>query len=166
MANTHNNTIENGDSNPALSQAEISLQDVLHTLLRHRWIILLTTVMFLVAAFVYLLKATPIFTSESRLYVEQTGPRILNEYDGVIMRSVNYLNTQAELLRSTPVLGLVADSSAIKPLRTLAGVDNLVGYIRANMNVGVERMVSLQSRLNLPTPLKLLRLPMRWRPRI
>ncbi len=139
MANRHNNTIENGDSQSALSQEESSLQDILHIAVRHRWTILLTTVLFLVAAFVYLLKATPIYTSESRLYVEQTGPKIITEYEGLMTRSGNYLYTQAELLMSTPVLGDVLGDPNMARLKTFADVDNLVGFIKANMNVGVGR---------------------------
>ena len=150
MANMHNNTIENGDSNLTSPQAEISLQEILHVLLRHRWIILFTAVLFLVAAFVYLLKATPIYTSESRLYVEQAGPRIINEYEGIMARSGNYLYTQGELLKSTPVLGPVVDDRNIARLSTFAGVDNLVAFLRGNLSVSIGRKddvitVSLES---------------------
>lgn len=139
MANMLNNSVENGDSNLALPQAEMSLEGMLQIVLRHRWTILLTTVLFLGSAFVYLLKVTPIFTSESRLYVEQRGPRIINEYEGVMAQSGNYLYTQAELLMSTSVLGVVVDDPQIARLKTFASVDNLVGFVRANMDVRVGR---------------------------
>jgi len=145
-----NSTIENGGSNSMLSEQGDSLQDILHVALRHRWTILLTTVGFLLAAFVYLLKATPIFTSESRLYVEQAGPRIINEYEGVMARSSNYLYTQGELLKSTPVLGPVVDDRNIARLKTFADVDNLVAFLRKNLSVSIGRKddvitVSLES---------------------
>jgi len=139
MVNSHDGTIPNGDANSASSQAEGSLHDILQIAVRHRWTILLTTAFVLVAAFVYILKATPIYRSESRLYVEQTGPRILNEYEGVMMRSGNYLYTQAELLKSTPVIGEVGDSRDVRSFRTFAGVDNLVAFIRSKMSVDVGR---------------------------
>ena len=134
-----NHTIENGGSNSMLSEQGDSLQDILQVALRHRWTILLTTVLFLVSAFVYLLKATPIYTSESRLYVEQAGPRIINEYEGVTARSSNYLYTQGELLKSTVVLGPVVDDRNIARLRTFAGVDNLVAFLRKNLSVSIGR---------------------------
>lgn len=139
MANSHESAIPNGDVNSALPQAEGSLHDILQIAVRHRWTILLTTVFVLAAGFVYILKTTPIYRSESRLYVEKTGPRILNEYEGVMMRSGNYLYTQAELLKSTPVIGEVADSYEVKSFRTFAGADNLVASIRGNMSVDVGR---------------------------
>ncbi len=64
---------------------------------RGRWIILFATVSVLAATFVYLNVATPMYTSRSKIYVEQEGPGILTELeDGVMTRSNNYLYTQAE----------------------------------------------------------------------
>ena len=146
-----NGTIENGSANMMLSDPNGSLQESLFFIaLRHRWTILLTTVGFLLAAFVYLLKATPFYESESRLYVEQSGPRIINEYEGVTARSGNYLYTQGELLKSTVVLGPVVDDPGIARLRTFADVDNLIAFLRGNLNVVVGRKddvitVSLES---------------------
>ncbi len=135
-----NNKIENGGSNSMLCDQDGSLQEsMLLIALRHRWIILLTTALFLFAAFVYLLKATPFYKSESRLYVEQRGPRIINEFEGVMAQSSNYLYTQGELLMSTSVLGDVVHDPSIARLRTFAGVDNLMAFVRANMDVSVGR---------------------------
>ena len=72
---------------------------------RDRWILLLCTLASLVLAFIYVMKATPIYTSTSRIYVEQNGPKIITEMEtGVMTQSKNYLYTQAELLKSTPIL--------------------------------------------------------------
>jgi len=135
-----NGTIENGSANVRLSEPDGPPQEsLLFIVLRHRWTILITTSVALVAAFVYILKATPIFESESRLYVEQSGPRIINEYEGVMARSGNYLYTQGELLRSTPVLGPVVDNPNIARLRTFADVDNMVAFLRSNLSVSIGR---------------------------
>lgn len=139
MANLHDSAIQNGDVNSALSQAEGSLQDILQVAVRHRWTILLTTAFFVTIAFVHLLKATPIYRSESRLYVEQSGPRIMSEYEGVMARSGNYLYTQGELLKSTPVIGPVVDDPKIARLRTFAGAGDLVASLRKNLNVSIGR---------------------------
>ena len=106
-------------------------------LLRHRWIILFTTILFQLAAFLYFLKATRIYISTSRLYVEQTGPKIINEYEGVMTRSNNYLYTQGELIRSTPIIAEVVEDVQIRHLRTFANVDNLVGYVKKKMKVDI-----------------------------
>ncbi len=131
-----NNTIENGNENLAFLQDNgLPLAELLYVVLRHRWIILSTIVLFLLCAFLYLLKATPIYTSASRLYVEQSGPKIINEYEGVMTRSKNYLYTQAELMKSTPIVAGVVDDPQIKQFRTFNNVDNLVGYVKKNLGV-------------------------------
>ena len=133
-----NERIENGGSNLTFPQGEEIQEDgLLQIILRHRWTIFLTIMLFLFAAFVYILKATPIFTSTSRLYVEQSGPKIIGDYDGIMTRSKNDLYTQAELLKSTPIVGEVADAPQIRRFRTFNGVDNVTAYLKKNLNIKV-----------------------------
>ena len=106
---------------------------------RHRWTILVTTILCLVVTFLFLLKATPIYTSTSRLYVEQSGPKIMSDYEGVMTQSKNYLYTQGELIKSTPIVADVVDDSQIRNFKTFAGVDNLAAYLKKNLNVRVGR---------------------------
>src|SRR4030042_5490374 len=123
-----NNKFEKGSLNLAFPQGGILPQEsFLQIILRHRWTILVTTIFSLVVTFLYLLKATPIYTSLSRVYVEQSGPKIINEYEGLMTRSGNYLYTQSELLMSTSVLGDAVDDTEIRRLKTFAAVNNLVG---------------------------------------
>ena len=131
-----NNMVENGSSSLRLLGGDsLPLEEILHIILRHRWIILLNTVLFLAAAFLYLLKATPIYTSSSRLYVEQSGPKIINEYEGVMTQAKNYLYTQAELMKSTPIVANVVDNPQIQQFRTFAGMDNPVAYVKNTLDV-------------------------------
>jgi len=118
-------------------ESELSIEGLLQIALRQRWVILGTTILVLVAAFLYILKATPIFTSTSRLYVEQSGPKIINEYEGVMTRSTNYLYTQAELIKSTPIVAEVVNDAQIRRLRTFANMDNQVAYIKGNLSVNI-----------------------------
>lgn len=135
-----NQTIENGSLNLTPPPGkELSQKSFLVIALRHRWVILSTTILFLVVGLFYLLKATPIYTSTARLYVEQTGPKIISEYEGVMTQSKNYLYTQAELIKSTPIVVSVADDAQMKRLRTFAHVDNLVAYLKNTLNVTVGR---------------------------
>ena len=138
------NTVETGNSNLVFPQVEgMQEEGILQIALRHRWIILLTVISFLFAAFLYLLKATPIYTSMSSLYVEQSGPKIISEYEGVMTQSKNYLYTQAELIKSTPIIAKVVDDAQIrrfrtfteKPLVTSGRVDNLFDYIKDKLNI-------------------------------
>ncbi|MFZ2147738.1 MAG: polysaccharide biosynthesis tyrosine autokinase [Sedimentisphaerales bacterium] len=136
------NKLENGVSNltfprgDALPQEDL-LQTALHIVLRHRWTILVATILSLVVTYLYLLKATPIYTSSSRVYVEQSGPKIMSEYEGVMTKSSNYLYTQGELIKSTPIVADVVQDSKIQHFRTFANVDNLAAYIKNNLNVRI-----------------------------
>jgi len=68
---------------------------------RRLWIVVLTILVALAAGLAYVKLATPRYESTSRLYVEQNGPRILNDLEeGVMTQSNQYLYTQAELIKS------------------------------------------------------------------
>jgi len=135
--NNHN-SIENTDINmtPPPSK-ELSQEDLLVIALRHRWIILSTTVLFLTVALFYLVKATPVYTSTARLYVEQSGPKIISEHEGFLTQSKNYLYTQSELMRSTPIVAGVVDNEQIRRFKTFENIDNPVGYLKKNLNITV-----------------------------
>lgn len=107
---------------------------------RGRWLVLLATVAALAGAFVYLDKVTPLYTSTSRLYVEQSGPRILTETErGVMTQSQNFLYTQVELLTSLPILTEVLNDPGVSRMRTFATVDNPAAYLKLNLTARVGR---------------------------
>ncbi|HEW79464.1 MAG TPA: hypothetical protein ENH34_05840, partial [Phycisphaerales bacterium] len=97
----------NAEVQPLIGFMPSSLSEVL---LRNFWILLISTVLALTGGAYYLFKATPIFSSTSRVYVEQSGPKILTEVEGVMTQSKNYLYTQAELLKSTPIVRKALDA--------------------------------------------------------
>ena len=104
---------------------------------RSRWIVLLCVVGAIAAGFIYVLHATPIFESSSQIYVEQSGPRIIDDVQGVMTQSKNYLYTQAELLRSTPILSEAMNQPGIRQMATFAEVSNPTGYLKKTLNVSV-----------------------------
>lgn len=57
--------------------------------------------------------------------------------EGVMTRSKNYLYTQAELLTSMPILNAALDSPGVRQMRTLAGFDNPIAYLKKCLNVEV-----------------------------
>jgi capsular exopolysaccharide synthesis family protein len=140
----NNNKLENGSSNPlSLQKTEAAqeelLQGTIQMVWRRRWTILVITILFLVVAFLYLIKATPIYTSSSRIYVEQNGPKIMNEYDGVMAKSMNYLYTQGELIKSTPIIAEVVNDPKIKQFKTFDNVDNMASYVKNELLVNIGR---------------------------
>lgn len=98
---TRNDSTGNGERKPLQlvgAKEAVKSESFIQIMWRGRWVILLITIISLVAAIIYLLKATPIYTSTSRIYVEQSGPKIFTEAETSVMtQSKNYLYTQAEL---------------------------------------------------------------------
>ena len=97
---------------------------------RNRWIILGCIVLAIAAGFVYVLKATPIYSSSSKVFVEQSGPRIITEAQGVMTQSKNYLYTQAVLMTSTPIINSALESPGISNLKSFAEIDNKIAYLK------------------------------------
>lgn len=95
-------------------------KNLFEIMLRSRWIILASVLLCLVAAYIHLKKTTPIFKSTARLYVEPRGPKIMTDSEGVMSQSKNYLYTQSELIRSTPIVGALLNDPMIVRLQTFA----------------------------------------------
>lgn len=115
-------------------------ESLISGLWRSRWTLLISIIISLLAAIVYITKATPIYSSTSRIYVEQSGPKIITEMEeGVMTQSKNYLYTQAELLKSTPILSAVLDVAGIRQMRTFDDVDNPLIFLKKSLDVSVGR---------------------------
>ena len=127
-----------GNTNAGFVKNIESLQKgLLEIALCHRRIIFITIVFSLVAGFIYLLAAKPIYTGTARIYVEQTGPKLITDYTTVMGDSKNYLYTQRELIRSTPIIANVANNSQIRAGKTFHNIDNIVAYMKNKLDVGV-----------------------------
>ena len=105
-------------------------EDLVQIIWRSRWIVLLTIAVALGAGLTYITVATPVYTSTSRIYVQQSGPKILSEAEGVMTQSKNYLYTEAELLKSTPILSSALERTDIKQLKIFRKIDNPVDYLK------------------------------------
>jgi len=105
----------------------------------------------LTAGFIYISKATPIYTSTSRIYVEQSGPKIISEMEeGVMTCSKNYLYTQTELVKSTPILAAIFNDPVVERMKTFTNVDNKIAYLKKKLQAEVGKKddiisVSLES---------------------
>lgn len=106
---------------------------------RRRWTVVLVTFLCVAAAVLYIVAATPVYTSTSRIYVEQLGPQMFTD-QGVVTRSDTYLQTQAQMLTSTPILASAVDAVNAKGMKSFAGVnENLTVYLKKQLNVDVGR---------------------------
>jgi polysaccharide biosynthesis transport protein len=110
--------------------------NLVHMAWRGRWLILLCMLIGAASAWVALQRITPRFKSVSRIYVERNLPKIFSA-DMQVGQSATYLYTQAELIRSTPVLSAVANSPEFAKLPSLRDVDNPVGLLQHAITVTV-----------------------------
>lgn len=134
----HNAIGEHGSYAEMPPAAGLMSESLVQIIWRSRWIVLLATVAAIGAAFVYLTKATPIYTSTSRIYVEQSGPKIITEMEeGFMTQSKNYLYTQAELLKSAPIIAAILDVPGVRQMKTFASVDNHIAYLKNTLDASV-----------------------------
>ncbi len=152
----NHNTYEENNSYmeppPAIGPMSEGLMQIIW---RSRWIVLLTTVVALAAAFVYLDMTTPIYTSTSSIYIEQSGPKIISEMEnyGVMTKSPWYLYTQAELLTSTPIIADAAKTLQMQQIKTFTRIGNPAGYLRGSLRATVGKKDGIISiSFNSPYP--------------
>jgi len=131
---------------------ELPVGQVLATLWRQRWIITITTIVALVAGFLYVARRGTIWRASSRIYVERSGPSILSADSLLMAAGKDHASTQAELLRSTPILKAALARPEIGGSPVFDEVDNRVAWLKKYMHVTVGRKndiisVSLDSKL-------------------
>jgi len=103
---------------------------VLVVLWRRRWVLLTTVMAALALAAGYLAVATPVYTSSSSVYIEQSGTKILTDGQGLMTKSDSFLYTQAEILKSAPILSAALDKVDARNMKTFAHVDNPVAWLQ------------------------------------
>lgn len=109
---------------------------LLQVLWRRRWTVLVVTAVCLAAGLIYVLKATPVYTSTSRLLVEQSGRKLLTD-EAMASRSSNYIFNQEKLLTSTPILSTALEGPNIAEMKTFAGEDNPLAFLKQQLRVEV-----------------------------
>jgi succinoglycan biosynthesis transport protein ExoP len=132
---------------PQQPAATVSHQrNILLSLWHRRWIILIVTMIFLAAAAVRLVRATPKYLATAKITVEQNQRSIVtNDPNAGLQQSQNFLYTQLAIIQSRTVLEAVAQSKVgdedISKLKTFESGDtaNVINYLRANMFVAVGR---------------------------
>jgi len=146
-----NGTSVTGLAMPAHSRAtarpSTSLVEVIW---RHRWMVAVSTVGCVAAALAYLVTAVPLYTGESRLVVEQIGPKVLENMD-TSNKSETFLYTQAELIKSIPVLEMAVQTLWKSRPQAFQEVDNPAMWLKKNLNIVVGKKDNIISvSLELP----------------
>ena len=101
-----------------------------------RWLMLLTVLLGVGGAWLYLQRVVPRYTSEAQIYIERNLPRILSS-DTRVGSSASYLYTQAELITSTPVLVAALKTLESAKLETFQNADNPIGLLKKQLEVQV-----------------------------
>lgn len=101
-----------------------------------RWTVLCVMVLCFAGALLYAVVATPIYRSSSRLYIEP-AEQSFNADSAESMQSKNYLDTQCEVIGSTPILLSALDSSAVKDTMTLAGAADRLRALKSGLKAEV-----------------------------
>ena len=135
------------------TEINVPQESLIQIIWQRHWVVLLTVIACLSGMFIYLYKATPIYTSTSRLYVEQSGPKIITEQEGFMTQSKNYLYTQCELLKSTPIIAGAVDKPEIARMKTFDRVDNSTVFLKRKLNISVGKKDDIISvSLDSPYP--------------
>lgn len=120
---------------PSPRAAGAGSDSLLRVLWRSRWILVVCVIGAVAGGFAYIQKSVPIYTSTSKLYVQQkeaasltVDPRMMPRYN---------LYTQAEVLKSSSVLGAATERWRQRRMRTFADSASPVAYLQQNMQVTV-----------------------------
>lgn len=118
---------------------------------RQRQVVAAATGTCLVLCFLYLLVATPVYTVVARLRVHQATPAIMSAERQDPERSDNYLFTESEMLRSTPILALALGQPGTDEFKTFQGVTNRIAFLKNRLDAQVGRKDDLIS-LSMESP--------------
>ncbi len=134
------NNANGSPSEKGVMEGRFQQASLFEILWHRRWSVFLMTCVCLAAGFVYITKATPVFSSDSRIYIEKEIPEIISDSRGSFMtQSKNYLYTQAELMRSTPIIADALGQLNTGGMKTFQfyEVDNKTAFLKKRLDVEV-----------------------------
>ncbi|MGB7161546.1 MAG: polysaccharide biosynthesis tyrosine autokinase [Tepidisphaeraceae bacterium] len=133
-----------------MNVSEGSEEPLLPMIWRQRWVVVITTAACLLLCGFYLLVATPVYGIAARLDVHKSAPAIMSDRQET-ESSDNYLYTQCEMLRSTPILALALGAPGMEQLKTFDGVKNRITHLKKQLGAEVGKKDDLIS-LSMESP--------------
>jgi len=119
-------------------------QPIAGVLWRHRKLVGQCVLAMLAIAGIYLLFARSSYTSTAEVYINQVqGHGVIGQTPSDLERSDDYLNTQCELMTSTPILALALAEDGIGGMDTLRGVADPIDYLQKNITAEVGKKSEL-----------------------
>ncbi len=135
---------------PAAVSSSATADSLLVVLWRSRGILLLCFLVAVASGATYIQIAPPIYTSTAKLYLDYAGIRVSNPYEpGSRPQTDKYLSTQAELIKSRPILLSATDSLKYRRFCTFAAVEAPAAHLQKNMTVEIgkkDEVISLALR--------------------
>ena len=112
---------------------------LLHVMWHRRGTLAATVVVCVALACAHLLISTPIYNSTAQVYVGQNGPKAYSENAGTGVMSETYLNSEAGVLQSGPVLNCALAAVDYQNLKTFAAVKgDPVNWLQRGSSLKVE----------------------------
>ncbi len=119
-------------------------QPIVGVVWRRRHLVLVCMLASLTIAGIYLLLARSSYTSSAEVYINQgQGRGVIGQTPSDLERSDDYLNTQCELMTSTPILALALAEDGISGMETLRGVGDPIDYLQKNITAEVGKKSEL-----------------------
>jgi uncharacterized protein involved in exopolysaccharide biosynthesis len=113
-------------------------ESLFQTIWRGKWLILLSTIVALAGAFVYLREATPMYQSTSQILVDKPSPQIRSDVPVPVGSTLgNYLATQAGMITSPEIVSAALRDPNVLTLPTLADpnyVKDLLSTLAADVS--------------------------------
>ena len=110
--------------------------NLLDVCLRRKNTVAVTVILFVVAAVTYLSMATKLYTSSSRLFVEENGPRLLTQNPvSALERSESYLFRQCQVIQAEPILREAINENPAEIFRMYRGVTDPLSQLQKNLSV-------------------------------
>lgn len=104
---------------------------------RRKGIVILAMLLSVAGALLFILKVTPSYTSTARIYVEQNTPKFIDDGTQAAKQSDGYLYTQAELIKSQPIISSALETPGVQNFKLFEGVDNKLMYLKKELDVSV-----------------------------
>jgi len=112
-------------------------ESLLAVVWRGRWMMLVCVALAIAAGLVYIQTATPIYTSSSRLYLEYVNILPLTSEPGKLPQTERYLQTQAGLLQSRPIVATAVQALEPQRLQSFRDVDIPAAFVAKDIRVEV-----------------------------
>lgn len=129
-------SLSNGPPSPAPLQAP--KKNLLRVIWRRKLIVLLALLAGAGGGYAYLQLATPIYRSGARIYVQQSGPKIISsDSGGDAAKSGNFLNTEIQLIGSGPIMAAALETPGVKSLKTFSGERGAMEVLSKGLTVSI-----------------------------